>query len=38
MEKLVLHEDPRSGNCYKIRLTALFDRGSNFERAAYTAA
>jgi len=22
MEKLVLHEDPRSGNCYKIRLTA----------------
>lgn len=21
-EKLVLHEDPRSGNCYKIRLTA----------------
>jgi glutathione S-transferase len=22
MEHLVLHEDPRSGNCYKIRLTA----------------
>jgi glutathione S-transferase len=22
MEALVLHEDPRSGNCYKIRLTA----------------
>jgi glutathione S-transferase len=22
MERLVLHEDPRSGNCYKIRLTA----------------
>lgn len=22
MEDLVLHEDPRSGNCYKIRLTA----------------
>lgn len=21
-EKLILHEDPRSGNCYKIRLTA----------------
>jgi glutathione S-transferase len=24
MEKLTLHEDPRSGNCYKIRLTAAF--------------
>ena len=24
MERLVLHEDPRSGNCYKIRLTAAF--------------
>lgn len=23
-ERLVLHEDPRSGNCYKIRLTAAF--------------
>ena len=22
MDRLVLHEDPRSGNCYKIRLTA----------------
>ena len=22
MEKLTLHEDARSGNCYKIRLTA----------------
>lgn len=22
MERLILHEDPRSGNCYKIRLTA----------------
>jgi glutathione S-transferase len=22
MDKLILHEDPRSGNCYKIRLTA----------------
>ena len=22
MEKLILHEDARSGNCYKIRLTA----------------
>lgn len=22
MEKLVLHEDPKSGNCYKVRLTA----------------
>ena len=22
MENLILHEDPRSGNCYKIRLTA----------------
>jgi len=24
MERLTLHEDPRSGNCYKIRLTAAF--------------
>lgn len=34
MEKLVLHEDPRSGNCYKIRLTAAL-LGIAVERVAY---
>jgi len=33
-EKLVLHEDPRSGNCYKIRLTAAF-LGLPLERKFY---
>lgn len=33
-EKLVLHEDPRSGNCYKIRLTAAL-LGLPLEREAY---
>jgi len=34
MEKLTLHEDPRSGNCYKIRLTAAL-LGLPLERHAY---
>jgi glutathione S-transferase len=33
-EKLVLHEDPRSGNCYKIRLTAAL-LGLPLERRQY---
>lgn len=34
MDNLVLHEDPRSGNCYKIRLTAGL-RGLPLERRFY---
>ena len=34
MEKLTLHEDPRSGNCYKIRLTAAL-LGLPLERVQY---
>lgn len=34
MDKLVLHEDPRSGNCYKIRLTAAL-LGIAMERIPY---
>lgn len=34
MDKLVLHEDPRSGNCYKIRLTAAL-LGLPIERRFY---
>ncbi|WP_439648357.1 glutathione S-transferase family protein [Croceibacterium aestuarii] len=34
MEHLVLHEDPRSGNCYKIRLTAAL-LGMPLERREY---
>ena len=34
MEKLVLHEDARSGNCYKIRLTAAL-LGLPLERVGY---
>lgn len=34
MEKLVLHEDARSGNCYKIRLTAAL-LGFPIERRNY---
>ena len=34
MDNLVLHEDPRSGNCYKIRLTAAL-RGLSLERRFY---
>ena len=34
MESLVLHEDPRSGNCYKIRLTAAL-LGLPLERKSY---
>ena len=34
MEKLVLHEDPRSGNCYKIRLTAAL-LGLPLKRMSY---
>jgi glutathione S-transferase len=34
MERLVLHEDPRSGNCYKIVLTAAL-LGLPLERIAY---
>ncbi|MGE3691400.1 MAG: glutathione S-transferase family protein [Novosphingobium sp.] len=34
MEKLILHEDPRSGNCYKIRLTAAL-LGVPLERRQY---
>ncbi|WP_226794677.1 glutathione S-transferase family protein [Altererythrobacter sp. CC-YST694] len=33
-EKLVLHEDPVSGNCYKIRLTAAL-LGLDLERRSY---
>lgn len=33
-ERLVLHEDPRSGNCYKIRLTAAL-LGLPLERKSY---
>ncbi len=34
MDKLTLHEDPRSGNCYKIRLTAAL-LGLPLERRLY---
>ncbi|MEO5597328.1 MAG: glutathione S-transferase family protein [Novosphingobium sp.] len=34
MDKLILHEDPRSGNCYKIELTAAL-LGLPIERRAY---
>lgn len=34
MEQLTLHEDPRSGNCYKIRLTAAL-LGLPLRRVAY---
>jgi glutathione S-transferase len=34
MDKLTLHEDPRSGNCYKIRLTAALV-GLPIERRMY---
>jgi glutathione S-transferase len=34
MERLILHEDPRSGNCYKIRLTAAL-LGLPLERRQY---
>ena len=34
MERLTLHEDPRSGNCYKIALTAAL-LGLPLERKAY---
>lgn len=34
MERLILHEDPRSGNCYKIRLVAAL-LGLPLERRAY---
>lgn len=34
MEPLILHEDPRSGNCYKIRLTAAL-LGLPLERKEY---
>lgn len=34
MDKLTLHEDPRSGNCYKIRLTAAL-LGLPLERRKY---
>lgn len=34
IERLVLHEDPRSGNCYKIRLTAAL-LGLPIERRQY---
>ena len=34
MEKLTLHEDVRSGNCYKIRLTAAL-LGLPLERKNY---
>ena len=34
MEKLILHEDPCSGNCYKIRLVAAL-LGLPLERIAY---
>ena len=35
MTRLVLHEDPISGNCYKIRLTAAH-LGVPLERRAYS--
>ena len=34
LEHLLLHEDPRSGNCYKIRLTAAL-LGQELERVQY---
>ena len=34
MEKLILHEDPISGNCYKIQLTAAL-LAISLERCAY---
>jgi glutathione S-transferase len=34
MDELILHEDPRSGNCYKIRLTAAL-LGLPLERREY---
>nr|WP_084384979.1 glutathione S-transferase family protein [Novosphingobium naphthalenivorans] len=34
MERLTLHEDPRSGNCYKIRLTAALV-GKPIKRVQY---
>ncbi|HEY8605401.1 glutathione S-transferase family protein [Tsuneonella suprasediminis] len=34
MDSLILHEDPRSGNCYKIRLTAAL-LGLPLERRGY---
>jgi len=34
MDQLILHEDPRSGNCYKIALTAAL-LGQQFERQQY---
>jgi glutathione S-transferase len=34
MDRLILHEDPRSGNCYKIRLAAALV-GLPLERRAY---
>ena len=34
MDDLILHEDPRSGNCYKIRLTAAL-LGLPLERREY---
>jgi len=34
MDRLTLHEDPRSGNCYKIRLTAAL-LGLPLERVQY---
>ena len=34
MDRLILHEDPRSGNCYKIRLTAAL-LGLPIERKVY---
>lgn len=34
MENLILHEDVRSGNCYKIRLTAAL-LGLPLERVGY---
>ncbi|ROT97488.1 glutathione S-transferase family protein [Altererythrobacter sp. FM1] len=34
MDNLILHEDPRSGNCYKIRLTAAL-LGLPLERRVY---
>ena len=34
MDHLILHEDPRSGNCYKIRLTAAL-LGLPLERRTY---
>ena len=34
LDRLILHEDPRSGNCYKIRLTAGL-LGLELERVGY---